>query len=490
MPRTHGPQVPTARSSAPTRAALAVSDFDPAHALIVRPFDIGYQIVAGHHRFEAARRAGLDAVPCWVRDLDDEAAYMLLASSNTQDALSPLERGLHALGSGMDVKTYAASVGRARSTVHQEVYGAQVAASVPHMQNDLTERARHLAEVHAAPEDRWPALVTEMVEKKWTVEDTRNEVDKARREAASAERRRAQQDDKRSPMAELLHSVSLSEWGRLDKKTRDRLLQPDPAMVSAPRFNEQEGNAIEWAMWSWNPITGCLHDCPYCYAREIALSPRVAAVYPNGFEPTLRPRSLLAPRHMKVPGDATFDARYRNVFTGSMADIFGRWVPAEWIEAVLAEIRAAPDWNFLCLTKFPKRMAEFDIPPNAWMGTTVDLQARVAAAEAGFAKISATVKWLSCEPMLEPLRFKHLDRFDWIVIGGASRTAATPIWRPPFVWVVDLVQQARAAGVKVYFKTNLLHSRILELPFDAPIVADPLEAPAVFHYLGGKAAAA
>jgi protein gp37 len=166
-----------------------------------------------------------------------------------------------------------------------------------------------------------------------------------------------------------------------------------------------------------------------------------------------------------------------------MADIFGRWVPAEWIEAVLREIRNAPQWNFLCLTKFPKRMAEFEIPSNAWMGTTVDLQARVTAAEDGFKNIGASVKWLSCEPLLESLRFKHLDRFNWIVIGGASRSSQTPEWRPPHDWIVDLVKQAREAGLKVYFKTNLLGSRILELPFDAPIEADPQEAPAAFHYL-------
>ena len=168
-----------------------------------------------------------------------------------------------------------------------------------------------------------------------------------------------------------------------------------------------------------------------------------------------------------------------------MADMFGRWVPREWIEASLAMVREAPEWNFLCLTKFPKRMAEFDIPANAWMGTTVDLQARVAAAEAAFANVGSTVRWLSCEPMLEPLRFRHLDRFHWIVIGGASRTVSTPEWRPPFEWVADLVRQAREARLKVYFKTNLgtAARRILELPFDAPIAADPVEAPAVFHYL-------
>ena len=27
---------------------------------------------------------------------------------------------------------------------------------------------------------------------------------------------------------------------------------------------------IEWCSHTWNPVTGCRHDCPYCYARRIA----------------------------------------------------------------------------------------------------------------------------------------------------------------------------------------------------------------------------
>jgi protein gp37 len=27
---------------------------------------------------------------------------------------------------------------------------------------------------------------------------------------------------------------------------------------------------IEYVDHTWNPVTGCLHDCPYCYARRIA----------------------------------------------------------------------------------------------------------------------------------------------------------------------------------------------------------------------------
>lgn len=26
---------------------------------------------------------------------------------------------------------------------------------------------------------------------------------------------------------------------------------------------------IEWAQSTWNPVTGCYHECPYCYARTM-----------------------------------------------------------------------------------------------------------------------------------------------------------------------------------------------------------------------------
>ena len=147
--------------------------------------------------------------------------------------------------------------------------------------------------------------------------------------------------------------------------------------------------------------------------------------------------------------------------------------------------RHNPKWRFLTLTKFPQRANEFEFPDNVWMGTTVDAQSRVANAEAAFETIRCKTKWLSVEPLLQPLHFEHLDRFQWIVIGGASRSEKTPEWVPPFDWVADLQRDARAAGCKVYHKTNLALGdaiRVREFPWTE---TRPHALPKSFRYLKG-----
>ena len=576
--------------------------FDPAHALLVRPREDGesYEIIAGFHRWLAAQKADLETVPCWVREMSDNEAYMALSLTNTQSELHALEEGFHALRSGMKIRAYAAQSGKEENRLTRCVHAARVVCHVadnwlgafdgpPEAQRealdtlyatDDTSCWRHLAEIHPAPQWLWIALVTKLFAEAWTVEKTREYVKRVQKVEAppawvdtetvatnvvnsdlrldavprfakileQSLGRIARVDEDSERFAEILHTrlathrpaqlsdveticnaaeseqraiietrqqadlfrtrrdeeiaariatrrrhISLEEWHTLKPDEQEALLQLNPRDVEAVHFNKQENTDIEWAQFSWNPVTGCLHHCPYCYARDIAYQDRMAKAYPFLFAPTFRPSTVFAPRHMMVPPEAATDTRYRNVFTCSMADLFGRWVPDAWIKAVLNEIRNASQWNFLCLTKFPKRAIEFALPPNAWMGTTVDLQARVKAAEDAFEHITAGVRWLSIEPLLEPLRFQHLERFEWMVIGGASATyqtgesPETPEWRPPFAWIEALVRQARDAGCKVYFKTNLLRKRLLEMPFDAPILGEDAPAPAVFAYLKSEA---
>jgi protein gp37 len=273
--------------------------------------------------------------------------------------------------------------------------------------------------------------------------------------------RRAEGNDGESPR--LPHEdtrqkyVTLEAWDAMSSDERRNLLAP-PA--STDRFNDQgTSTGIKWALWSWNPVTGCLHNCPYCYARDIA-----ERFYEQKFAPALWPDRLRAPANMPDP-DPEKGLGHKNVFVCSMADLFGRWVPGEWIDAVLAAVRAAPLWNFLFLTKFPVRMAEFDFPDNAWVGTTVDCQARVANAERSFRKVRAGVKWLSLEPLLEPLRFADLGAFDWVVIGGASRSSQTPAWHPPRKWIEAIEEEAIRVGVPYFEKANNL---VESYPGDPP----------------------
>lgn len=287
--------------------------------------------------------------------------------------------------------------------------------------------------------------------------------------------------------------VTLPEWeAEWDASRRARLWESVRSVrSSSTAMNRQEGESIEWALWSWNPVTGCRHNCPYCYARDIA-----ERIYEPRFEPALWPDRLHAPFNVKVP-DALIAAELangteagrvramglRNVFTCSMADLFGQWVPSEWVEAVIDVAKRCPQWNFLFLTKFPQRLCKFEFPANAWVGTSVDCQARVANAEKAFRKLKCGVKWLSCEPLIEPLHFEDVGAFDWIVIGGASRSTKTPEWHPPRSWVSAIEDEAARAGVKVYEKSNLLE-RIRQYPGLDPSGREA--APDAFHYLGGR----
>lgn len=204
-------------------SANLTDGFDAAHALIVRPHGDVYQIISGHHRKAAAAKSGIEAVPCWVREMDDETAYMALATSNSQGELSPLEIGLHALGLDMDkrgkgaagggLKGYAALVGRAPSTVTECRQAASVAVSINSLEriNDLADKSKHLAAIHALPPECWPDAVQTMLDKGWSAKETGEQV-KAANEAGSA----------KVVCALLAGRTSLREIERI-KETRERV---------------------------------------------------------------------------------------------------------------------------------------------------------------------------------------------------------------------------------------------------------------------------
>ena len=229
----------------------------------------------------------------------------------------------------------------------------------------------------------------------------------------------------------------------------EAILQEFRRIDMEPVMNKTD-SGIEWAALSLSPVTGCRHGCDFCYARDIA-----NRFYPQGFTPTFYPERLLAIRDATLPDRAEDDWRYRNVFISSMGDLFGGWIPKFMIEAVLDEIEERDEFTFSFLTKYAKRLPEFDFPDNAWVGTSVISQNWVSLAEEAFADVDAENTWISAEPLKSDLDFDHLDRFDWVVYGAQTAASGEPALQPEWKWVEHLREQAREAGCNLFQKENL-----------------------------------
>jgi len=166
------------------------------------------------------------------------------------------------------------------------------------------------------------------------------------------------------------------------------------------------GRMFRFVTRTWNPISGCLHGCRYCWARKLAEGKlKGSARYGDGFVPRFNEGEL---RTGFRPGEV--------VFVSDMGDMFGSWVPKSWIGAVLNHIRKFPRAYFLFLTKNPGRYCEFldEIPGNVILGATIEtnrddlyLKYQISKAPLPSARYKAIVdldwdrKFVSIEPILD-----------------------------------------------------------------------------------------
>lgn len=218
-------------------------------------------------------------------------------------------------------------------------------------------------------------------------------------------------------------------------------------------------SAIEWTDATWNPVTGCNKvstGCKHCYAETFSERFRGVPGHPfeQGFALRLWPARLEMPLRWRAP---------RRIFVNSMSDLFHDKVPAEFIDRVFDTMQRANWHQFQVLTKRPERMARHlaeraervgplrKTHPNVWVGTSVETQRYVGRAEI-VASIPATVRFLSCEPLLGELDLKGVlgrTGINWVIVGGESGRRARPM---DAEWVRVIRDQCKKARTPFFFK--------------------------------------
>ena len=205
---------------------------------------------------------------------------------------------------------------------------------------------------------------------------------------------------------------------------------------------------IEWTDRTWNPITGCTKlsaGCAHCYAETMAhrLKAMGVAKYANGFAPTMHENTLDEPLKWK---------QSHTVFVCSMADLFHESIPFSFIDRVLSTIQQTSHHRYQILTKRANRMEEYFsqtiIPKNVWLGVTVEAVATKTRIDA-LRELGSSIRFLSCEPLIEDLGELDLSGIDWIIVGGESGVQARPM-NPE--WVRSILNQANEQEVAFFFK--------------------------------------
>jgi protein gp37 len=235
-------------------------------------------------------------------------------------------------------------------------------------------------------------------------------------------------------------------------------------------LNKQGPGKIEWTDWTWNPVTGCYgpggtkeakKPCFYCFARDTATRYKGGAAFPDGFEPQFREKYL--GDFDKMPWCNLSDGT--KIFVSDMGDLFGDWVPDEWIEKVIEVTRANSHLIFQFLTKNPNRYAdfEFQFDGNCWLGTTVESADEMHR----FGELQHVVGeehiiFISFEPLLGDVLSKPMDEsyrwypedIDWIIVGAMTGMRAAQ-FQPNKEWVENLILNSRINGTPIFLKSNL-----------------------------------
>ena len=221
---------------------------------------------------------------------------------------------------------------------------------------------------------------------------------------------------------------------------------------------------IEWTDITWNPVTGCTQvsaGCDNCYALTLAhrllrqhYTKRLPERDTSGnrrdpFAVRLWPERLEEPLHWRGS---------QRVFVNSMGDLFHVDVPDAFVRAVFEVMLTTEQHVYQILSKRPSRMARFInkhhdlfshgvVPSHIWLGTSIENQ-RVAYRADHLRRVNASVRFLSCEPLLGSVRL-DLEGIHWLIAGGESGIHHRPL---NLDWVRQLRDACLDAGVPFFFK--------------------------------------
>ena len=208
---------------------------------------------------------------------------------------------------------------------------------------------------------------------------------------------------------------------------------------------------------TWNPFTGCLFSCTYCWARKLVeerLQPQ-AKKYRDGFIPAFHPDELS--RRFK-PGDF--------VFVSDMGDIaFAR---LEQRRAIVRRVSEFPETCFLFQSKDPGIFEgpTFSNLPNAYLGTTLETNRDYGLTRAlsplnrylVMRRLDHARKFISIEPVMD---FELEVLVDWmrqikpdiVEIGADNYHNCLP--EPPWEKVEALLEALREFVPRVIEKDRL-----------------------------------
>jgi protein gp37 len=212
---------------------------------------------------------------------------------------------------------------------------------------------------------------------------------------------------------------------------------------------------IAWTDKTWNPVTGCTKvspGCANCYAERFAERWRgiPGHAYENGFDLQTRPDRLSQPIRWTRPC---------MIFVCSMSDLFQDGVDKRYIDKVFDTMDLATHHVFQVLTKRPIRLRKYitwryggaPVPGHIWIGVTAEDQERANQRVYTLRNTLASVRFISAEPLLGPIKFDTLDGIDQVIVGGESGPGFRPM---QLDWARDIRVHCANTGTAFFFKQH------------------------------------